>query len=173
MSGVAREPFTVLFLCTGNSARSILAEAILNRDGEGRFRASSAGSFPKGQVHPMALETLRRHGFATDGYRSKSWDEFAGPEAPRLDLVVTVCGNAAGETCPVWPGAPLRAHWGVDDPAAVEGPGQAAAFEHAFDTLRRRIGQFLALPLERLDEAALQQRLDEIGREAGAEALRG
>jgi arsenate reductase len=139
-------PASVLFLCTGNSARSILAEALLNRDRGGRFHAFSAGSFPRGAVHPMALEVLRDRGVPTDGLRSKSWDEFAGAGAPPLDLVVTVCDNAAGETCPIWPGHPAREHWGLPDPAAVEGPGQKAAFEAAFDALQTRIAAFLARP---------------------------
>ena len=134
----------VLFLCTGNSARSILAEALLNRLGEGRWRGFSAGSFPKGEVHPMALRLLAEHGFPTDGLRSKSWDEFAAPAGPDIDQVITVCDNAAGETCPAWPGHPARAHWGMADPAAVEGAGQRAAFEEAYRLLEARIGTFLA-----------------------------
>ena len=141
---MAEGPASVLFLCTGNSARSILAEALLNRDGGGRFRAFSAGSFPKGAVHPAALELLRERGFPVAGLRSKSWDEFAGPGAPLLDLVVTVCDNAAGETCPVWPGQPARAHWGIADPAAVEGDGQRAAFDEAYRLLEARIADLLA-----------------------------
>jgi arsenate reductase len=136
-------PQTVLFLCTGNSARSILAEAILNRAGGQRFRALSAGSHPKGQVHPMALTVLREHGFETAGFRSKSWDEFGGEAAPRIDHVVTVCDNAAGEVCPIWPGAPRKTHWGLDDPAAVDGDGQHDAFLRTFGELQARIGQFL------------------------------
>lgn len=155
--------YDVLFLCTGNSARSILAEAILNEDGAGRFRAYSAGSQPKGEVHPEALRLLRELGFPAEGFRSKSWNEFSAKEAPRLDFVFTVCGNAAGEVCPVWIGKPLKAHWGVDDPAAVEGPEQRAAFRRAFDELRRRIQSFLALPVDQLDEQALQARLRRIG----------
>jgi protein-tyrosine-phosphatase len=140
---MAERPASVLFLCTGNSARSILAEALLNRDGGGRFRAFSAGSFPKGAVHPMALELLRDKGFPLAGLRSKSWDEFAGAGAPVLDLVITVCDNAAGETCPVWPGHPARAHWGIADPAAVEGDGQRAAFEETYRLLETRIADLL------------------------------
>ena len=154
----------VLFLCTGNSARSILAEAILNREGEGRFRAFSAGSFPKGAVHPTALALLAELGHPTDGYRSKSWDEFAAAGAPELDFIFTVCDNAAGETCPVWPGKPVSAHWGIEDPAEVEGEGQHLAFWTAYQQLKRRIDLFLALPLESLDELTLESRLKEIGR---------
>lgn len=134
----------VLFLCTGNSARSILAEALLNRDGAGRFRAFSAGSFPKGRVHPMALALLADLGLPTEGLRSKSWDEFAASGAPPIDFVITVCDNAAGETCPAWPGRPVTLHWGMADPAAVEGAGQRAAFERALDDLGGRIAIFLA-----------------------------
>jgi arsenate reductase len=151
------EPRTVLFLCTGNSARSLLAEALLNRLGEGRFRASSAGSQPKGEPHPMALEVLRSHGFETEGLRSKSWHEFAGSEAPPIDLVITVCDNAAGESCPVWPGRPIAAHWGIEDPAAVEGEGQREAFEQALRYLRNRISLLVELPAESLDELALRK----------------
>ena len=154
----------VLFLCTGNSARSILAEAILNKDGAGRFRAFSAGSFPKGEVHPAALELVREVGHPTGGYRSKSWDEFAASGAPPLDFIFTVCDNAAGETCPVWPGKPVTAHWGIEDPAAVEDPGQRAAFRHAYQALKRRIDLFLALPLDSIDELSLANRLREIGK---------
>ena len=158
--------YNVLFLCTGNSARSIMAEAILNREGRGRFKAFSAGSYPKGQVHPTALATLADMGFVTDGYRSKSWDEFAAPGAPELDFVFTVCDNAAGEVCPVWPGQPMTAHWGIEDPAAVEGDAehQRRAFRDAFVFLQRRISLFLALPLESVDELSLQTKLREIGR---------
>jgi protein-tyrosine-phosphatase len=159
---------TVLFLCTGNSARSILAEAILNKEGAGRFRAFSAGSFPKGEVHPMALQVLGELGFPTDGFRSKSWDEFAAPGAPELDFIFTVCDNAAGEVCPVWPGTPVTAHWGIEDPAAVDGPEQHRAFMNAFYALKQRIDLFLALPVESLDELTLSSRLREIGRSAGA-----
>lgn len=158
----------VLFLCTGNSARSILAESILTKDGGGRFRAFSAGSFPKGQVHPMALEVLESLGFPHEGFRSKSWDEFAQEGAPEFDFIITVCDSAAGETCPIWPGHPMTAHWGIEDPAAVEGPGQRDAFVQAMRYLRRRIELFLALPIAALDQMALQARLKQIGREDGA-----
>jgi len=160
--------YNVLFLCTGNSARSILAEALLNRDGKGRFRAYSAGSFPKGEVHPQALALLGDLGFETGDLRSKSWDEFAGPGAPKLDFIFTVCDNAAGETCPIWPGKPMNAHWGIEDPAAVEGPGQREAFEHALHYLSNRISLFLALPHQAIDEMAMERKLKEIGRSEGA-----
>lgn len=158
------KPYHVLFLCTGNSARSILAEAILNKEGAGQFKAYSAGSYPKDQVHPGALRLLGELGLPTEGFRSKSWNEFAAPGAPPLDFVFTVCDNAAGEVCPAWPGQPMTAHWGVEDPAAVEGEGQRQAFREAFFALQRRIGLFLALPLESIDEMSLQTRLREIGR---------
>lgn len=160
------DPYNVLFLCTGNSARSILAEAILNREGRGRFKAFSAGSHPKGEVHPVALQTLGEMGFRTEGYRSKNWEEFATPGAPELNFVFTVCDNAAGEVCPVWPGQPMTAHWGIEDPAAVEGDPeqQRRAFRDAFIFLQRRISLFLALPLESIDELSLQTKLREIGR---------
>lgn len=153
----------VLFLCTGNSARSILAEAILNKEGAGRFRAFSAGSFPKGEVHPAALNLLRQLGYPTGGYLSKSWDEFAAPGAPELDFIFTVCDNAAGEACPVWPGKPITAHWGIEDPAAVEGEGQRRAFWNAYQALSRRIELFLGLPIESIDEMVLAARLRAIG----------
>jgi arsenate reductase len=162
--GMSAQPYNVLFLCTGNSARSILAEAILKKDGAGRFNAFSAGSFPKGAVQPEALRLLGELGFPTEGYRSKSWDEFAAEGAPELDFVFTVCDNAAGEVCPVWPGQPMTAHWGIEDPAAVEGDKQAQAFRNAFYSLQRRIQLFLALPLESIDELSLQTRLRDIGR---------
>lgn len=165
--------YNVLFLCTGNSARSILAEALLNRDGQGRFRAYSAGSFPKGAVHPMALAILSELDFETEDLRSKSWDEFAGPDAPRFDFIFTVCDNAAGETCPIWPGHPMTAHWGIEDPAAVEGDRQREAFLRALNYLRNRINLFLALPLESIDQMALQQRLREIGHQEGASSGTG
>lgn len=156
--------YNVLFLCTGNSARSILAEAILNREGAGRFRAFSAGSFPKGEVHPAAIRLLERLDYRTDAFRSKSWDEFAAPDSPPLDFIFTVCDNAAGEICPVWPGRPVTAHWGIEDPAAVEGVGQSDAFWTAYQALHRRIGLFLALPLDSIDEMSLNARLREIGK---------
>jgi arsenate reductase len=163
------ETRNVLILCTGNSARSILAEAILNRDGAGCFRAFSAGSQPKGHVHPMALQVLNEFGLPTENLRSKSWDEFAGIDAPQMDLVITVCASAAGETCPYWPGAPIRAHWGIDDPAAIEGAGQRAAFLRAFARMQARIAMLLALPVDSLDAATLKDRLKEIGQIADAE----
>lgn len=160
--------YNVLFLCTGNSARSILAESILNKDGQGRFRAFSAGSDPKGQVHPMALEVLKSMDFPYEGFRSKSWDEFAVDGAPQIDFLFTVCDNAAGETCPIWPGHPMTAHWGIEDPAAVEGEGQRDAFMLALRYLRRRIELFLSLPLDSIDQMTLGNKLKSIGREAGA-----
>ena len=163
--------YNVLFLCTGNSARSILGEALLNRMAEGRFRAFSAGSFPKGQVHPEALRLLTRLGFETDGLRSKSWDEFAEAGAPALDFIFTVCDDAAEESCPVWPGHPMTAHWGIEDPARVEGEGQAEAFERTFAFLRNRISLFLALPIESLDRMTLKARIGEIGASEGATQL--
>jgi len=158
---VADGPFHVLFLCTGNSARSILAESLLNGRGRGRFVGFSAGSQPKGRVHPIALELLRDMKLPTAGVRSKNWDEFAAPAAPRLDAVITVCDNAAGETCPIWPGHPLTAHWGIADPAAVDGSvtEQQAAFRRAFGELDTRIAGLLSLPVGSLDRAALQERL--------------
>lgn len=165
------DPVNVLVLCTGNSARSILAEVLLNHEGAGRFRAWSAGSKPKGAVHPMALAVLAEAGLPTDGLASKSWDVFAGPDAPVFDIILTVCDNAAGETCPVWPGHPVTAHWGIEDPAAVEGEGQRAAFLSAMAQLRHRIALLLALPVETLDAAALRAELRRIGAEAGATAM--
>lgn len=162
--------YNVLFLCTGNSARSILAEAILNREGEGRFRAVSAGSFPKGEVHPAALTLLAELGYPTDGFRSKSWDAFAAEGAPPLDFIFTVCDNAAGETCPIWPGHPMTAHWGIEDPAAVEGDRQARAFRDAYYALQRRIQLFLSLPLQSIDAMSLQAKLREIGRTGDQDA---
>ncbi len=154
----------VLFLCTGNSARSILAEALLNREGGGRFRAYSAGSFPKGEVHPMALRLLGELGFATDELRSKSRDEFAAPGAPEFDFIFTVCDDAAGEICPIWPGQPVTAHWGIEDPARVEGEDQRQAFVTAMAYLKNRIALFLALPIETIDRMSLHHQLAEIGR---------
>lgn len=157
----------VLFLCTGNSARSIMAEALINdpQIGGGRCVGYSAGSQPTGQVNPLALATLARHGIPAEGLRSKSWDEFAGPDAPQMDFVFTVCGSAAGETCPVWPGQPCTVHWGVEDPAAVTGSDaeKRRAFDAAFEVLRRRIKLFAALPVSALDARALRQRLAAIG----------
>lgn len=160
------EPYNVLFLCTGNSARSIMAETLLNHWGLGRFRAFSAGSQPKGEVHPLTLEALSRAHLPTETARSKSWHEFSGPGAPKLDFVFTVCANAAKESCPVWPGQPLTAHWGVDDPAAVEGSPeeQFRAFNRALRELDARIKLFTSLPLESLDTMALQEKLHQIGR---------
>jgi arsenate reductase len=159
------EPYNVLFLCTGNSARSIMAEALLNFWGRGRFRAYSAGSHPKGQVHPLALEVLQRTHLPAEGARSKSWNEFSGPGAPRLDFVFTVCGNAAQEQCPHWPGQPMTAHWGVDDPAVAEGTReeQLRAFNRALRELDARIKLFTSLPLESLDRLGLQEKLRAIG----------
>jgi len=158
--------FSVLFLCTGNTARSILAESILRRDGRGRFAAYSAGSHPKGQVNPLTLEVLADYEFPTDGLRSKSWSEFAKPGAPVMDFVFTVCDTAAGEVCPVWPGQPMTAHWGIDDPAAVDGNHleRKRAFVTAFRQLRNRISAFVNLPMASLDKIALARRLVEIGR---------
>jgi len=159
-------PYNVLFLCTGNSARSILAECALNRLGKGRFQAHSAGSFPKGEVHPYALELLKRQSYPTDGLRSKSWNEFAGPEAEPLDFVFTVCDNAAGEVCPIWPGQPMTAHWGLPDPAAVQGSEteKRVAFAETLRMLYNRIGVFVNLPIRSLDKLSLQRRLQSIGR---------
>lgn len=167
---VADPVYKVLFLCTGNSARSILAEALLNQLGQGRSQAFSAGSHPKGQVHPLALRLLQERGIPTDGLRSKGWEEFAAPDTPAMDLIVTVCDNAAGEVCPVWPGQPTTAHWTIQDPAAVEGTEaeQMRAFERAARELERRIRLFTALPLDQSDRSELKERLDEIGR-SGAE----
>jgi protein-tyrosine-phosphatase len=157
--------FNVLFLCTGNSARSILAEAILNRTGQGRFKAFSAGSQPKGEVHPFALQLLKSLNHDTSFARSKSWEEFAVPDAPEMNFVFTVCDNAANESCPVWPGQPMTAHWGVPDPAAAEGTEaeKRLAFADAYRMLNNRISIFTSLPMNTLDNLALQKRLDEIG----------
>ncbi|NMN06821.1 MULTISPECIES: arsenate reductase ArsC [unclassified Novosphingobium] len=160
--------FNVLFLCTGNSARSIIGEVLTNHYGAGRFRAYSAGSNPKGDVHPMAIETLGGLGYDTSGLRSKSWNEFTGPNAPQFDFIFTVCDNAAGESCPVWLGHPMTAHWGIEDPAAVEGDGQRQAFINAISYLRRRIELFLSLKLSVLDGMATERKLKEIGQTEGA-----
>jgi arsenate reductase len=158
--------YNVLFVCTGNSARSILAEGLLNSLGRGRFRAYSAGSHPKGTVHPMALATLAAHGIPSEGYSSKSWDVFAAPGAPEMHFVFTVCDQAAGEVCPFWPGQPMTAHWGLPDPAAVEGDDetQSLAFRDAFLTLKRRIELMLALPMASLDRMAIQAEVKQIGK---------
>lgn len=158
-------PYNVLFICTGNSSRSLMAEAVLNQLGKGRFRAFSAGSQPAGQPHPMTLELLQRNRYDTSALRSKSWDEFAQPGAPAMDFVLTVCDKAAGEVCPVWPGQPISAHWGVEDPAAATGPEdkRRQAFNDALLVLSRRIAIFLALPLDKLDRLALQKELGRIG----------
>src|SRR5688572_1694651 len=153
----------ILFLCTGNSARSILAEALVNARGAGRFEAVSAGSHPKGAVHPEALALLRRKGLPTGGLRSKSWDEFAVPGAAPMDVVITVCDRAAAEECPYWPGAPVTAHWGLDDPAAAAPADQPAAFERTYAELESRVRRLLTLPMESLDGATLRARLSEIG----------
>lgn len=162
------DTFNVLFLCTGNSARSIMAEAAMNHRaiGGGRFRAFSAGSHPKGDVHPLAIKQLEEQRISTEGLRSKAWDEFAEPGAPRLDFVITVCDNAAAEQCPYWPGHPATAHWGVPDPAAAEGTDEEKrkAFADAFLVLKRRIELFASLPFEKLDGLAVQTRAKEIGR---------
>jgi arsenate reductase len=167
---VTDRPFNVLFLCTGNSARSIIAEAILSRVGGGKFQAFSAGSQPKGQVHPEATRLLQSLDFDTSRLRSKSWNEFAKPGAPALDFVFTVCDNAAGETCPVWPGQPMTAHWGIPDPATAQGSSAevALAFKNAYRMLSQRIGIFSALPIRSLDKMSLQSKLKEIGRMEGA-----
>ena len=164
--------FNVLFLCTGNSARSILAECLMRELGKGDFLAFSAGSFPKGAVHPLAVRLLREQGFTTEGLRSKSWDEFAAPAAPVMDFVFTVCDQAAGEVCPIWPGQPVTAHWGIPDPAAVDGSEaeQMLAFRDAFRALDQRIRLFQALPFASLDRIALKREAKEIGRH-GAKAI--
>jgi len=169
---MAERPFNVLFLCTGNSARSIIAEAILNQAGQGRFRAYSAGSQPKGRVNPNTIELLQGLGYDTAVFRSKSWDEFAKPGAPRFDFVFTVCDNAAADACPVWPGQPMTAHWGVPDPAEAKGSAAeiGLAFKDTYRMLNQRIGIFLALPIKSLDRLSLQNRLTEIGRMEGATA---
>lgn len=164
--------YNILFLCTGNSARSIIAEAVVNREGAGRFRAYSAGSAPKGEVNPHALALVESLGFAASDFRSKAWDEFARPGAPPLDFVITVCDNAAGEVCPIWPGQPMSAHWGLPDPAAVEGSEaeKTLAFADAYRMLNNRISIFVNLPITSLDSLSLQKRLDDIGKTQGEPA---
>jgi arsenate reductase (thioredoxin) len=169
---VSERPFHVLFLCTANSARSIMAEAILNKLGAGKLHAHSAGSQPKGCVHPESIRLLRGLGYDTAGFRSKSWLEFAKPGAPSLDFVFTVCDNAAGESCPIWPGQPMTAHWGIPDPAQATGTAAAIAlaFKDAYRMLHQRIGVFTALPIRSLDQLSLQSKLEHIGRMGGAAA---
>ena len=168
---MTHRPYTVLFLCTGNSARSVIAEAILHRLGAGKFVAHSAGSMPKGEVHPETLALLQRLNYDTSAFRSKSWDEFAQPGAPPLDFVFTVCDNAAGEVCPIWPGQPMTAHWGIPDPAAATGSKVeiARAFANAYGAMNNRLAVFVNLPLESLDRLSLQSRLDGIGHTSGAD----
>jgi arsenate reductase len=169
---VADLPYNVLFLCTGNSARSIMAEAILNKVGAGKFRACSAGSQPKGKIHPETLRLLKSLGYDVQDYRSKSWAEFVAPQAPKFDFVFTVCDNAAAESCPVWPGQPMTAHWGIPDPAEATGTQAevSLAFKEAYRLLNQRIGIFAALPLHSLNQLALQHKLHDIGRMDGATA---
>ena len=164
-------PYNVLFLCTGNSARSVMAEALTKHWGRGRFNAFSAGSHPKGEIHPMAVDVLQRHHLSTEGLRSKSWEEFAAPDAPELHFVFTVCDNAAREVCPVWPGQPMTAHWGIEDPATAEGSDETKrrAFQKAFRELDARVKIFTSLRLQSLDRMALQQQLDAIGRMSSVE----
>ena len=166
MSEIQEHNYNVLFLCTGNSARSIMAECLLNRLGKKRFNAYSAGSMPKGEVHPMALQVLKRQNYMIDSLRSKSWDEFTGEGAPELNFVFTLCDNAKNEVCPVWPGQPMTAHWGLPDPAALKGSEteQMVAFNEAMRMLTNRIDIFISLPMESLDRLTLQKRLDEIGK---------
>ena len=165
-------PYNILFLCTGNSARSVIAEALMNKLGMGRFRAFSAGSMPKGQINPHAVPIVERLGFSASDFRSKSWDEFAAPGAPKLDFVITVCDEAAGEVCPIWPGQPMTAHWGIPDPAAVTSSEAviSAAFAEACRQLTNRINLFLALPMESIDRMSLQRKLREIGERAARSA---
>lgn len=162
--------YNVLFLCTGNSARSVFGEVLLNNFGQGRFKGFSAGSTPKGAIHPVTLEVLKEAGLATDDLRSKSWDEFAAPGAPQMDFVFTVCDDAAGETCPIWPGQPITAHWGIEDPAAVTAPAfaQRAAFEEAMRYMRNRITAFINLPLKTIDRMTLDQQVKNIGKLEGS-----
>ncbi len=162
---MSEKTYNVLVLCTGNSARSILGEVLFNKLGKGRFKAYSAGSKPAGKVNPGALEWLQANGFSSEGLRSKSWDEFAAEGAPEFDFVFTVCDNAAGEVCPVWYGTPMTAHWGIPDPAHIEGDeARRAAFNKAAEQLTRRIQLFMSLPMEKLDKLALKEKMDEIGR---------
>jgi arsenate reductase len=165
-------PYNVLFLCTGNSARSVIGEALLKHWGKGRFRAYSAGSFPKGEINPYAIEILKSMNLSTDGLRSKSWDEFAGPDAPKMDFVITVCGRAAGEVCPIWPGNPATAHWDIADPAAAEGDHtrKLAAFWDAYLRLEARINLFISLPLDKLDRTAIKSEIANIEAIASATA---
>lgn len=162
---MTEKQYNVLVLCTGNSARSILGEVLFNNLGKGRFKAYSAGSHPAGRVNPGALELLQQQGYSTEGLRSKSWDEFSVPGAPEFDFIFTVCDNAAGEVCPIWPGRPATAHWGIPDPAHVEGDeARRAAFKRAEEQLARRIQLFLSLPIDKLDKLVLKEKLAEIGR---------
>jgi len=167
---VSEKIYNVLFLCTGNTARSILAEGILARDGHGKFRAYSAGSQPKGMVNPFAIKVLQNFGYSTEGLSSKSWDVFASSDAPKMDFVFTVCDNAAGEACPLWPGQPMTAHWGIADPASVEGTDldKERAFIEAFRFMRNRIQAFISLPMSAIDKMALKQELSTIGLMEGA-----
>ncbi|GBG13617.1 ArsC family transcriptional regulator [Novimethylophilus kurashikiensis] len=162
---MSNKVFNILILCTGNSARSIMAEALFNTLGNGCFKAYSAGSHPTGKVNPFAVDQLKTIGYATENLRSKSWEEFAQPDAPQMDFVITVCDNAAGEVCPIWPGAPLSAHWGFEDPAAVKGSDEEkrAAFRTVFDQIRKRVSRFVDLPLDNLDQGAVKRELDKIG----------
>ncbi|MEX0922105.1 MAG: arsenate reductase ArsC [Rhodovibrionaceae bacterium] len=169
---MAEKTYNVLFLCTGNSARSVMAECVLNRLGNGRFQAYSAGSHPAGEINPYTLQLLKRFNFDTAALRSKSWDVFAAADAPKLDFVFTVCDNAAGEVCPIWPGQPMTAHWGFPDPAAFEGtPAETGVFfAEVFGQIQRRLEIFVSLPIASLDKLSLQRRLDEIGAKAPAES---
>ena len=171
---MSEKTYTVLVLCTGNSARSILGEVLFNALGKGRFIAYSAGSQPAGRVNPAAIELLQQQGYDTDGLRSKSWDEFAAPGAPEIDFIFTVCDNAAGEVCPIWPGKPATAHWGIPDPAHVEGEeAKRKAFKTAYDQLARRIQLFMSLPIDKLDKLTLKEKLEEIGRIADQTVTEG
>jgi arsenate reductase len=162
---MSEKTYNVLFLCTGNSARSIMAEALITTMGHGRFKGYSAGSKPNGKVNPFAVEQVRKTGYPTDNLRSKSWDEFAAPDAPHMDFIITVCDNAAGEQCPYWPGHPTSAHWGFEDPAAVEGSDEEkrAAFEKIFKQIMARMNSFVSLPVHMLDKQAIQQEMKKIG----------